>query len=758
MITFKTKKRTLGLKDGHVYIDGEICESLYFAKISAHEGNGLIKAYKNSYTKVNSIVDRDKLFKTISNLEADYDALVSLKELNVSTWKLKEDFRIEASAHIVKRMEDILPADLSKPELAILKQLTDSKIGELPGSYDLLDLYNVEKDDLSKIEAISEEFRSYDYAKFNIDGEHVYNEYKRNALNETLNTIDAFRELDRDAGNDLVNWSQHKITRRLNSYGIQANSWRVSELVRRKVKILKNKGIKKDTTPKKLSKAQIIQDKVMKGGIQSLNEEEKVAYFKKSSGDVSSIITSLKYETILELIDSPLKTVQNKFSDKTSSGWNRNKKENCGAVVEVLCGGLTPEHDTKTFNRVIKFVTDNNLVTSLSWEFLVRHSDRIPTSLVSAFADSSRTISENDLSDKFFDKHLKNLNPTVKFRLNETVTYEFLRRMDNKGKAQWLEKFGEIDACISRDIVNQVYKDVPWNDIKDTIKADHRLRSLAIILISKNQDKELAAIFLNENSEDTYTRKLCYDVFKTFDEKFERMTEAKECEESRGRSYYNRGLEVEEIISIFGRENLLKLMERMLTDAPVTFDDTISDILNHVVEDSGYKIRDFLDVVEQNISNLQNITLSSSLTEKISLELRKKIVSNHIQLSTNYRNYYYSRNNFGVKDVDEVTKEFFSIFKREDVTEVWDSIYESPYKIYLGHVMTREELATLGNNDRFLRYNLEHYSYGFLKKYKDKELFKEIVGDRRDHRNKSFGEALLKKLEVTNAVDFFASL
>ena len=146
------------------------------------------------------------------------------------------------------------------------------------------------------------------------------------------------------------------------------------------------------------------------------------------------------------------------------------------------------------------------------------------------------------------------------------------------------------------------------------------------------------------------------------------------------------------------------------------------------------------------------------MTEKISLELRKKIVSNHIQLSTNYRNYYYSRNNFGVKDVDEVTKEFFSTFNREDVIEVWDSVYESPYRIYLGHVMTREELATLGNNNRFLRYNLEHYSYGFLKKYKDKELFKEIVGDRRDHRNKSFGEALLKKLEVTNAVDFFASL
>jgi hypothetical protein len=58
-------------------------------------------------------------------------------------------------------------------------------------------------------------------------------------------------------------------------------------------------------------------------------------------------------------------------------------------------------------------------------------------------------------------------------------------------------------------------------------------------------------------------------------------------------------------------------------------------------------------------------------------------------------------------------------------------------------------------NRYFLRHHLDKFQYGYLKKYaEDKELFKEVVGDRRNTSNRNFGEALLKKMKVSHSVDF----
>jgi len=86
--------------------------------------------------------------------------------------------------------------------------------------------------------------------------------------------------------------------------------------------------------------------------------------------------------------------------------------------------------------------------------------------------------------------------------------------------------------------------------------------------------------------------------------------------------------------------------------------------------------------------------------------------------------------------------------------------------------MTKEELERCAslevarwgfetNNDvlqgSFFRFNIDLFSYSFLKKFKEKEAFKLVVGDRRNKNNLYFGEKLLKKLNVSNSVDFMFS-
>ena len=51
-------------------------------------------------------------------------------------------------------MEDILPKDINLAESAILKSLTDSKIGKYLNTRDFLSFYNVRNDSTNKIKEI----------------------------------------------------------------------------------------------------------------------------------------------------------------------------------------------------------------------------------------------------------------------------------------------------------------------------------------------------------------------------------------------------------------------------------------------------------------------------------------------------------------------------------------------------------------------------------------------------------------------------
>jgi hypothetical protein len=76
----------------------------------------------------------------------------------------------------------------------------------------------------------------------------------------------------------------------------------------------------------------------------------------------------------------------------------------------------------------------------------------------------------------------------------------------------------------------------------------------------------------------------------------------------------------------------------------------------------------------------------------------------------------------------------------------------------MAHVMTHEELSECCEKSSiFLRFNIDLIPYSYLKKYKNKTAFKEIVGDRRNSSNSYFGQKLYDKLNVDNSLDFIFS-
>jgi len=106
-------------------------------------------------------------------------------------------------------------------------------------------------------------------------------------------------------------------------------------------------------------------------------------------------------------------------------------------------------------------------------------------------------------------------------------------------------------------------------------------------------------------------------------------------------------------------------------------------------------------------------------------------------------------NHYGRPVSDETIEFLRNITSRDYAEKVFGSYFlDSQFGKYLGHLATNAELIERAeeNND-FLRENINFLPESYLVKFKDKDLFKQVVGNRTYRENKYFAYDFLKVLD-----------
>ena len=104
--------------------------------------------------------------------------------------------------------------------------------------------------------------------------------------------ISHFQALVKEAGEDLINWSDQKISLRFTKMGIKCKAWEVGSFTVRYQKHLAKKGIKKVEAKKTDSKGKL--EDLIKNG--EPTSEDYFRYYKQASGiDATSSLQSYNF-------------------------------------------------------------------------------------------------------------------------------------------------------------------------------------------------------------------------------------------------------------------------------------------------------------------------------------------------------------------------------------------------------------------------------------------------------------------------------
>ena len=193
-------------------------------------------------------------------------------------------------------------------------------------SHTIQGLYNPVTDDDSKLKKWHKELMSFPYKKHGVSKESVifssdssyYGTTPDSTYQNVLQRIEHFRALIKEAGDDLLNWSDQKISLRFTKLGINSKAWEVSHYVSEYNEHLKKKGIKPVDKKKNTAKGKL--EKIVEDG--KATQDDNFRYYKQASSyDATKVLDELDLEHLYMIIDSDLKCVKSKLLDK----WDRPK-------------------------------------------------------------------------------------------------------------------------------------------------------------------------------------------------------------------------------------------------------------------------------------------------------------------------------------------------------------------------------------------------------------------------------------------------
>jgi len=723
-----------------------------YLSISAVAGNALIRHWLDNViipqvNKKKPSTDFDTLVKEMNYLMAGISEVKSIKQRNCS-YNNKSLEAIEIEADSVKNAfcSKINEYNFSHAQRLVLRRLSNRDTSV--SSCDLQELYNPVTDDDSKLKKWWKELNSFNYKKYGVskdnlikgdDGFHRANYYGTNA-NSSYQAVrlrvEAFRALVSDAGDDLINWSDHKISRRSS-----LKAWELAHYTDLYCKHLKKKGIKKVDKKKSTAKGKLV-DIIEKG---TPTQEEYFRYFKQVNDcDASNVIDELDLEHLYKIIDSKLKCVTSKVYDKWGNPSDISKK-----VVRNLSEKSVTKQD---YQKIIKWATPKYV----SEGFMIKHKDHTSVTKVTEYCQTANMSCTELINDEFYQTCLVKIPENKKYNLNSGLTYQYMVRMSDSEKIKTLKSIANVRSIdLSYDTLHSLYAKVKYSLIKDIILKDSDLMEhLCGIVINNNDHASMVTCAtkvagrLERQHKESMFKKL------TFAEKKQVIKADKDHSNFTGGIKY---LTNDECLDLLG-----EIIDNNFMGSYVTA------IFKHL-KLNGKQALPKASKIVASMDNPDYLPLDESVILSLNVTTKVVLLNNGISLKDTSKYYSYANK----ADITSLGLgfNFFHDFKRQDIDEVGNPSV-SEYRKFLAHTMTKVELEkcvsrevgrwnkdthNIDLSESFFRHNLDLLSYSYVKKFKEKEPFRIVVGDRRDRSNKYFGEKLLEKMNVSQSIDFMFS-
>jgi hypothetical protein len=461
------------------------------------------------------------------------------------------------------------------------------------------------------------------------------------------------------------------------------------------------------------------------------------------------MIALMDLNTVHQVMDSTLKTVQEKLGESWGRGNFRIGNGGTALISRVI--ELSP-HTKESFTRIRTFA--EKLGHQLSWEYIYENIDYISTAQV--LDKNSRDGIDVEIPAEFYTKHLSHLEPKTLIGSNKFITREFVSRLSEEDKINVLPRLGEefiregetksITFLLHQDWFDYIkyvsfdrtelfmlYKDVPWEAIKPTVLRLPSLMKHSVDLAILNEDKD-AAIQILKGCKDRLERDNIVRLLEMFDARTQMKMVLESIEE--GQTYYR------EVFTKVLNEpaQLVKMFKAIIGKPESGFIDKILDFAKTIKMDMS----EFREVILKN-NDIGMVPLTFTFNKLLDKTTKIHLLRNKCELAVNKEISYHGQRTSGL---NSYLNEFFKDLKRSDLKGILsDNLAKSTYRLYLCHVMTPEEKGEASEDRTFIRVHVEQIPYNYLKKYEDKKLFKDLVGDRRDSSNNSFGLSLERKFE-----------
>ena len=732
--TFKTKKETYTVKDNE----------LKPYSINAKNANALIKQLQQiiekQITNANANkYDFDRLVEEIRYLEEGCSLINSIKAQNCS-YHNKDREILESEVYMMKVnfLNSINWNNFSYAQQLVVQSIT-SYISNPVQHWDMQKWYNPVTNDSSKLDTFYKEVMSFNYQKYKVNKQ--ITEGIESKYFSVKGVIAKFQTILSQAGNDIVNWSQHKVTRRLTS----GSYYEISGYIKTYSDYLTTKGIKPEVKAK-TSKDKLIQ-KVQTG---EPTQEDYWKYYKQASkGDASTVLDKMELEYLYKIIDSNLKCVKDKIIGN-GGYYNRSARP---TIIKLLCEKSKTKEDYK---KIIAWATPNEVTL----DFMIKHKDHATKTNIKDFCSRVGLSSSEKVDENFYKTCLKDIPKTEKFQLNQGLTYQYMVRMSNTEKVEILKRIANTKVKVHYGTLNDLYKAVDYSLIRETILKNKKLlESLVVRLIEEKDNDALIKCAIHCGiSLQTIEKE---EMFKLFTYAKKKYVILEDCKTNS--SNFTKAIES------LSDDQCVDLLESLLKEKKA--DSYISKIFKHLAINKRITALAKANILVSNMDDIEKLPLKLEIISALTIDTKVTLLERGIDLndSYDYGSYYFSSNG-KMSMSNGLGKIFFQDFKRKDIDRTDRNL--NSFRKFIAHTMTKEELenytmAEISNwnentgnrtlQDSFFRYNIELFSYSFLKQFKEKKSFKKVVGDRRNTSNRIFGTKLLKKLNVSQSIDFMFS-
>lgn len=738
-----------------------------YGNLSAAHGNALLRHWVDNVIKpqvLNAIPskDFDDLVKESQYLYKALNRVNFIKSLNCSYGnKDRENLENEMARLGTDFYDKIRLGNYSPSEQLVIRRAFEKD--NYISSSELEELYNPITNDDSKLQKWWKELNAFDYQKYGystksiLDNKESYSHFcaPKKSYEIVLESIERFQTILKEAGDDIVNWSDQKISLRFTKLGIKCKAYEISSFVSAYQEHLLKNGVEKVEVKANTSKGKL-EDTVNKG---KASVEDCFRYYKQATpSGASGVLDNLDLAHLYLLIESDLKCVTSKIYKEYSNGQREGFSDDGVKIARLMCEKSVTKEDYKKIFGWAK-------AKHVNLAFMMKHKDHANLTEITEFCKANGEIPIGMLIDEdFYQTCLLRIPDETRYLLNPALTYQYMIRMNEAEKVAMLKRISKAKAIQLRDeTLYHLYTNVNYSLIQGTIVNDkHLLRNLARKVVNENDHPTM--VLASKEVSDLLNLDQKRSIFQalTSEEKIEVLEHNAKANKS----------DFTGAVENLNDEEVIELLKRIIEDSRAS--NYVTKIFKHFTLNKRNRANKEANKIVKAMENVDALPLNNVTMSCMFVDTKIELLNKHINLrdENDYRHGYSFGGTHTIKKLSVgLGKIFFGDFKREDILKVYgeSELTCCEYSKFLGHILTKEELEKCVDNetnywtkdtkqtvleDSFLRLNLELLSYGFLKRFKEKINFRIVVGDRRNGQNAFFGERLLKKLNVSNSIDF----